>query len=144
MIGKRLAALALLVIIIAGISVLFGNKDPSINQRRLFFGIVKAADAGNGEIVLEKEILFKKESGFSTSTFGDEAGIPGKCIKFYAVDNSMVVLSSSGNNITFTEEKIFDVYYRCIRNLDGTSCPLDSCNLCCEINFGKKFPNQSP
>ena len=108
-----------------------------MSEQRLFDGFDKASNSPDGKVVLEKNLSLRGDVIFLTGTF-ERPGIKKKCITFDAVNAGGFVLSDDKRQLEVTNNMLVDMYYRCIRTIDGSNCIAD-CSTCCEISFGKEF-----
>ena len=108
-----------------------------MSEQRLFDGFDKAVNSPDGKVVLEKNLSIRGGILFLTGRF-ERPGIEKKCITFDALNASAFELSPNQRQLEVTNNMLVDMYYRCIRNLDGTNC-IAGCTTCCEISFGKEF-----
>ena len=139
--GFRLLIDAILVlmilVVIMGILGWVEGLRFQMSEQRLFDGFSKAVSSPNGKVVLEKNISIREGIIFLTGTF-ERPGIEKQCIEFDALDVRAFVLSNNKRQLEVTSNMLVDMYYRCIRNLDGTGC-IAECDTCCEVSFGKEF-----
>ena len=142
--GFRLLIDAILVlmilVVIMGILGWVEGLRFQMSEQRLSDGFSKAVNSPNGKIVLEKNLSLRAGLSYIAGGFADRASLEKQCVKFDALDVRAFALSSNQSQIDITNNMVVDMYYRCIRNLEGDKCDA-ACDICCEISFGKELFN---
>ncbi len=126
----------LILVIIIGILGWVTSLRFQISEKRLYDGFDKAVNSPDGKTVVEKNIMLRKGSIYGAGAF-EKPGVPKKCIKFQRLDLAALQLLGE-QHIEIREDIQLDMYYSCIRNLEGRECS-EECDLCCKISFGKEF-----
>ncbi|MDP6670938.1 MAG: hypothetical protein QGI60_03925 [archaeon] len=139
--GFRLLIDAVLVlmilVIIMGILGWVESLRFQMSEQRLYDGFDKAVNSPDGKVVLEKNLSIRGGIIFLTGSF-ERPGIKKKCIEFDALNVGGLVLSDTKRQVEVTNNMMVDMYYKCLRNINGTNCIVE-CDTCCEISFGKEF-----
>jgi len=125
--------LAILVIIISIIGYL-DNWKGDISKRNLYEGLDSAVETPNAELVVRKNLTFKKGDSFNTRSFETNSGLEKGCVELMKANLSALELES--NSIMIRQNTLIDVFYKCLKV--NYSPPYDNCEIFCIVSFGKE------
>jgi hypothetical protein len=121
-------ALTVLVIIISAVNY-FDNERIKISQQRFYDGLANAVKSPNKETLVIREIQLPTDASFSAKSLGNSIGLDEKCVSIEASPSFEI----TGSTIKAKNNIRTDIYIRCFT---GGTCEID-----CEISFGKDFEN---
>jgi len=132
---EAVLALFILVIII-GVVTQIDEWRWQISARRLYEGFDKALNSPDGSVIVEKDLVLKSGSSYSSRAFeGRAAGIDAKCISLGASDSTAFEVSND-RVVNITTLIQTDVYYKC---LPGHIVGESDCEEFCTVSFGKEL-----
>ena len=141
--GFRLLIEAVLVVfilvIILGVISQIDTWRWKVSEQRLFEGFSKALNSPDGSVIVERDIVLKDGSSYSSRAFASSvAGISNECIEIDASESSAFNVSNS-RVIEITTLLQTPVYYKC---LPGTIVGEGNCETYCIVSFGKELEKE--
>lgn len=137
------AVFALLVLgIILGAINYFQQLDQDVSNNRFFTGLQNAVRQPTGSVLVVKDLQFKADTQYTSSSIGRSIGLDSECVEFVPSDSSSIETDST--SVKINQASVIDVFVLCNNKINAeNTCSDSSCEICCKLSFGSALEDES-